>query len=52
MQKNKKTKNSRKNTTQTSKDLERSMKSGEAGEQNNPALKSYGGHTPKTKENT
>jgi len=25
------------------------MKSSEAGEQNNPALKSCGGHTPKTK---
>jgi hypothetical protein len=31
------------------KDLERLMKSSEAGEQNNPALKSCGGHTPKTK---
>ena len=28
------------------------MKSSEAGEQNSPALKSYGGHTPKTTENT
>ena len=52
MCRNKIKKQKKKHNTNSSKDLERSMKSSEAGEQNSPALKSYGGHTPKTTENT